>query len=354
MQEPLRRLSRCRLRKFPRSFNRIAVFLALRVTDKRNNPYFEVLILGMKRMLGWMIVLLLGNVCLLNAADPVDSACVKDLRKLLKDQQEWVKVHVAEYLLWTGNAVDEVYKVYKQEAQDFNDIYKYRIGIWRVLAQASRSKKERAGWIQKVVTVYKDKNAPDRLHAIETLSKLKYVVIKGSAVRELLQMTNADPLQIYSLWNAACGSEAVKKRVQAQLYTLLLQQIRERNAPAVQVIAYVLRSLGTPDVPVWDAVRKEMAVSNVDPRISAGVLTMLWVTAPVARSSMAQAVKGLLFSKKEEKAVLLQLLAGLALKGTATDRNWLLKQYPMISDSQQAGYNADIHAAAAFALLKMH
>ena len=122
----------------------------------------------------------------------------------------------------------------------------------------------------------------------------------------------------------------------------------------MQVIAYVLRSLGTPDVPVWDAVRKEMAVSNVDPRISAGVVTMLWVTAPVARSSMAQAVKGLLFSKKEEKAVLLQLLAGLALKGTATDRNWLLKQYPMISDSQQAGYNADIHAAAAFALLKMH
>ncbi|SDD84030.1 hypothetical protein [Niabella drilacis] len=284
------------------------------------------------------------------ARDPV---YIKDLRQLLQGQQEWIKVHVAEYLVWSGAAVNEVYRIFREEDRLYAAVPKYRIGIWRVLAQASRSKKERARWVRKIAAVYRDTTAPDRLHAIETLSKLRYPVLPEATVNKLLREEHTSPMQVYELWNATGFSAPGNNRAKDRLVTLLLQQLAENDHAAVPVIAYVLRFLHVLEASRWDQVRHAADLLPTDPAIHAALLTTLWIAAPAERSAEAEAAWSRLFRKRDEKEMWPYLLAGLALKGTKAGREWLLQQYPLLSNSRLAGYNADVHAAAAYALLKM-
>src|SRR5690606_18340609 len=81
---------------------------------------------------------------------------VEDLKRILHSESQWVKVHAAEFLLWENQAVDEVREVYLQEERLFGDVPKYRIGIWRVLAQAAVDPQDRKHWVDKIVAAYLD------------------------------------------------------------------------------------------------------------------------------------------------------------------------------------------------------
>lgn len=94
--------------------------------------------------------------------------CLAVLHEALAGGKEFVKVHAAESLLWTGHP-DQVRETFLNEPQD---VPKYRIGVWRVLAQATRNPEERREYENKILAVLLDPNAPDRLHAAETLGKL--------------------------------------------------------------------------------------------------------------------------------------------------------------------------------------
>ena len=87
--------------------------------------------------------------------------CLVELRDVLKNGKEFVKVHAAESLLWTGNP-EGVREVFLGEPQT---VPKYRIGVWRVLAQASLDKQERHVYDDKLMTVLLDHEDPERQHA---------------------------------------------------------------------------------------------------------------------------------------------------------------------------------------------
>ena len=104
---------------------------------------------------------------------PVDlqEEAVSVLRKVLHKQQQWVKVHAAEFLIWTGNERG-VKQAFLKELELFHQKPQYRIGIWRVLAQVSDGA-EAAQYHKQIVNAFLDTAGKDRIHAIETMAKLK-------------------------------------------------------------------------------------------------------------------------------------------------------------------------------------
>src|SRR4051812_27913634 len=104
--------------------------------------------------------------------DALEEKSWRELSETLRTQHEFIKVHAAEYLLWLGRS-EEVRKEFLAENEKHGDQPKYRIGIWRVLAQTETEPEKKKIWYDKIYKAFGDLNGPDRLHAAETLAKLK-------------------------------------------------------------------------------------------------------------------------------------------------------------------------------------
>jgi SSS family solute:Na+ symporter len=102
------------------------------------------------------------------------------LRETLDCEARWIKVHAAEFLL-ALDYPEGVGETFDQELASAGDEPEYRIGIWRVLARAAARERDRDAWIGKIRDVFVDPDAPDRLHAVETLAKLGYQASKDEA-----------------------------------------------------------------------------------------------------------------------------------------------------------------------------
>ena len=98
------------------------------------------------------------------------------LQRVLVQEQEWVKVHAAEFLLKLDHP-QGIRDTFLQQLQDHGQEFKYRIGIWRVLARAAADNQEAIRWTGRIRDVLADPAAPDRLHAMESLAKLRYKVL---------------------------------------------------------------------------------------------------------------------------------------------------------------------------------
>jgi len=147
---------------------------------------------GYKPVLRSLLLLLLASLIALSAysqsvaADPVAKVTpdlrdnsIRTLRDVLEREDRWVKVHAAEFLLELDYP-DRVEETFLRELDRNGEEPEYRIGIWRVLAKATYDPKAKARWISRIREVFLDPDAPDRLHAVETLAKLGVTVPAGT------------------------------------------------------------------------------------------------------------------------------------------------------------------------------
>lgn len=113
---------------------------------------------------------LLCYICPCRAASPELLASAEEvLVKSLKATGQWSSVHAAEYLISLGRS-DLVVESFR--AQESMKTPQYRIGVWRVLAQAESSELKRCEYVERIRRVLLEREAPDRLHALESLAKL--------------------------------------------------------------------------------------------------------------------------------------------------------------------------------------
>lgn len=105
--------------------------------------------------------------------DQLQQESIHELKTVLHNESKFVKVHAAEFLLWLNVDREEVKATFMKENEASGNEPRYRIGIWRVLAQAEDNEIEKKKWINKVLAVFADTTSPDRIHAAETLAKLK-------------------------------------------------------------------------------------------------------------------------------------------------------------------------------------
>ncbi|MDB6169563.1 MAG: hypothetical protein JWM88_2427 [Verrucomicrobia bacterium] len=154
------------------------------------------------------------------------------LRQVATHGESWKMIHAAEALvaLGEGPAVRALFTA--NEAADRSD---YRIGAWRVRARTAESPEERSRWIGKIEAVLLDPASPDRLDAIETLSKLN-CVISGPTLAASRQLAAglSESDGTFPLWALALANEPGALERLAGVLTSANSQARGRAAYALR------------------------------------------------------------------------------------------------------------------------
>jgi len=275
-----------------------------------------------------------------------DMIALVDLKTLLYSEKEWVKVHVAEFLIWEDCDVDEVRTEFMKEEQQFGHLPKYRIGIWRVLAQAATDEKERQYWVDKIFAAYNDVDGEDRLHAIETLAKLKVPVTHE--LRENLEGL----MRLYTLWNYTLVSEKAQEEVKRTLIgDLIGNRLDELD---MQVASYILRYMDPLSAQELTEIRSWMEDKDIKPSLRCNLLsTLLISSAEDQKVAEMDDVKRELISFRNNPGALNHIMMVLAVCGNEHDKVLINELFQTRRDNTVPGYNSDLHATAAYMVLKV-
>ncbi|WP_138475650.1 hypothetical protein [Dyadobacter bucti] len=285
----------------------------------------------------------------------LEQQSVAVLRDVLAEQAEWVKVHAAEYLIWAGHP-EGVKDVFLQEEKQSGTKSPYRIGIWRVLAQAATSDAEKKIWTDKIMAAFTDTLGTDRIHAAETLAKLR--IAPGPEEKVLTENTlnsPVKPLALYTKWSVAFISTDSLKMAPSRF----LEMIGEKpGEPADRIIpAYALRQLKGLSEKEWElltqAALSEPAASPARIYLLSAAFTNVPANLPpqAARQIHTEIVK---YKTSASKGEISEMAAALAEKGTKEDiallEPLLTKAEQLTSDTDRA----DVAAAAAHAILRIN
>jgi SSS family solute:Na+ symporter len=271
------------------------------------------------------------------------------LYDVLQNGYQWEKVHAAEFLLDLGYNQD-ICETFHSELASHGTVPEYRIGIWRTLYRASDSTgKER--WKDSIYGVFVNPDAPDRIHAAETLAKLKIDKHKKNddhIIKNTLTTTDLR-LWFYTQWwilpQAPNGMEELKKH----LFQIICSG--EYDHSIRSLAAYVIRedkSLSLNDEE-WLSL-KNIAISEpgntgVRPLLLVAALTKVPET--FSGSSLLKDIKNSLFKYKDSNSQdLYYFCSACADKGTISD----IKILTGLPDDEVN----DIRNAASYAVLKIN
>ena len=111
--------------------------------------------------------------------------CVNVMQATLRSEERWVKVHAAEFLVSLDYRTG-VRDVFASERKRHGGEPEYRIGILRVLAELDRHNSTAfTSHVDQIRDIFLNENAPDRIHAVESLAKLGYKFSESLADIEL-------------------------------------------------------------------------------------------------------------------------------------------------------------------------
>ncbi|NGM64968.1 hypothetical protein [Sphingobacterium sp. SGR-19] len=268
-----------------------------------------------------------------------------DLKSLLYSEKEWVKVHVAEFLLWENCYVDEVRTEFLKDEEQFGHVPKYRVGIWRVLVQATTDEKNKQYWIDKIIAAYHDKEGEDRLHAIETLAKLRVGVV------QVLPTGLESSFRLYSLWNYALGSAEKKQTVKHMLIRdLVSNKLTELE---MQVTSYILRYIGPLAENEYVQVKTWMQTKDLKTALRSNLLATLLIAYPENQPVNEQSeLKKELFAMSRDAEAIPHVTMALAQKSDDNDQQIVSDMYEAMRNIKSGNYNSDFHAMTAYMVLK--
>lgn len=279
---------------------------------------------------------------------------VSVLRGVLHNNSEWIKVHAAEYLLWSGHP-EAVKEVFLRENDNSGTQSPYRIGIWRVLAQAEINPDQRRVWIEKIKAAFLDTAGLDRIHAAETLAKLRISPMIGhEAATNVILRGEKSALSLYTRWSVCYTNQDSLRHASSGLITDIAGA--GTDVISKQILAYALRQMGELSPELWTQLS---VLALLEPEGSAArvyLLSAAYVTRPdghAADTYNALRLALLQYSVSASKGERAELAAALAEKGTPAERDIVENLFNGTQPIGKADDDADVQAAAAFALLKM-
>lgn len=294
-------------------------------------------------------------------SDELRSKAIETLDEVLANQELWVKVHAAEYKLWAGYP-DGVKDIYLREKELFDSLPQYRVGIWRVLAQASLDDAEI--YRDHIVKAFENREGNDRIHAAETAAKLGYSLAELSpeATAEVLA-GERNSLYVYTLWSTL-HSENPGRGVEALIELVLDPGLGE--LPKTQA-AFSLGNFGRMSDEQWE---KLAMVALEEPKESLSrvyLLSAAFVHAPdkfKQEDTFQQMRSSLLALKKSpNKGERMEMALALGKGGDKEDRdileellegkNPIVVEGDSMDESLADAVNADVKATAAYSLLAM-
>ncbi|MEO9050536.1 MAG: hypothetical protein ABI280_01995 [Ginsengibacter sp.] len=288
-------------------------------------------------------------------SDSLKKESIEVLRSVMNTQQEWVKVHAAEYLLWSGHP-EGVQKTYLEEEKKWDTVSRYRIGIWRVLYQAAARSSEKEMWLHKIMDAFLDTAGADRIHAAETLAKLHVSPLKENpAVTEAALKSPVSSLALYTRWSVSFTSIDSSMRIRKSFLDIAIspkEEVASRN-----LAAYVLRNSGELPLAEWRVLAASAlsAASASDIRMS--LLNAAVITAPqkTASTDLYREVYRAFLQYKDNpaKSVRIDIAAGLGERGQKENLPILIAFLRNKNPTGVDADDADVRATAAYAILKM-
>lgn len=288
-------------------------------------------------------------------SDSLKDQCIQKLREVMNTQSKFVKVHAAEYLLWSGHS-EGVRETFMKEEQLFDTARPYRIGIWRVLAQADSNAKEKAIWVGKIMDVFADIHATDRVNAAETLAKLgisplaQYPDITRKAIE-----SQGTSLSLYSLWAASVSGKDSLNECRNKALEII--QSNQSDTLRTTLAAYILRHIGGLNAEEWTMLVTRAFSEPVNSSPKAYLLSAAFMLTPkdsIQSEMYDQIKKELLMGRNSSRAgSRTEMAFALAEKGDGNDLPVLISMLnnknPLPADAD----NADVSAAAAYAILEI-
>lgn len=266
---------------------------------------------------------------------------VRTLRDVLGSEQRWVKVHAAEFLLELDYP-EGVEDAFLKELETNGKESEYRIGIWRVLAKASYDPNEKRSWVSKIRDVFINPEAPDRLHASETLAKLGYKIPEGpehQAERKTFERAAAgeDGMAVFARWILVANDHEHDE-------TPLRELLASDDARIRGLAAYALRHLSAISPTTLQALTSAAEAEPQDSTWRVHLVCAAAVHCPAESRSqwMNELRRYTAASETSERYQACQTLAQLA---TGDDLSLLIER---MNDEE-----ADARSAAAYALLRL-
>lgn len=308
----------------------------------------------------WAAIIVLFSAC--NAvqksnqmsADEWKQEAIDTLGRVLYEQQEWVKVHAAEFLIWSGHP-GSVKEVYEKEREQFEANSPYRIGIWRVLAQVS-GEVEKKQLQENIRNAFLDTSGKDRIHAVETMAKLKLSPLpEHPQVTEAALNSGIKSLEVYTRW-AIAHTHADSMKTAKEYF---LQRLSDDNEDDLtrRIAAYVLRNSGELSAAAWGRLVEKLQSLPAANSLRLTIANTVLVTAPTSEKTSAtyKSAREIFDTYRDaaDKGARIEMAATLAAVGTTDDlellQQWMRNEKPTgkVSD------DADVQASAAYAILKI-
>ena len=298
------------------------------------------------RLIGnlWAILIVIVVVSRAVADDPasVDKThsdhALDVIRNVLTHEQSWPKVHAAEYLIWLHRP-EGIQKIFTEELNAHGNEPQYRIGVWRVLGQSAGNDAERAKWFGKIRDVLVAPQPPDRQHAAETLTKLRFRLCADDAktVKAIADRSQKEPIVSY----LTCLLVLAK---QQDAETRLVGLLQSPDAQIRLTAAYAMRFL--PSVSA-DTLKKLQKAEESEPHDSPARVNVVSALAihsypNVDRAWIAELIDCLKHGNEEDK---IDAGQALALVGDSSD----IPQLTPLLDSS----NRDVGSTVAYAILRI-
>lgn len=287
-------------------------------------------------------------------ADVVDKAYEYLLRQT-EDSSFWNKVHALEFLCQVGYK-SQAETILKRDLEAVSSVPQERIGYFRCLSNAVSNEDERAFYIGKILEVYRSLDSPDKIHAAESLAKLK-VALKDYPVVVIPNDTVGNALlQAYVKWGFVYNSVS-----DSLDYTLLFSALDSENEIDRKIMAYGLSYMGTFDAVHWKKIVSSALAEPLDSPCTVFLLHGAAATCPdkITFKDKIRQIKLRLYNLVVSNDKTNQYEAYVALGKIGNQEDW-----SFIKDSFEKGYESnglitaegwrDIQSAQAYAILKMN
>lgn len=284
-----------------------------------------------------------------HTSNSMEKKKIDELKNILNTQEKWVKVHAAEFLIWEDLEIDLVKKSFLYEEKLFDTVAQYRIGIWRVLNQASKSTAEREIYLKKITAAFQA--GPDSLHALETLAKLKQPISleEPQFANQILQAQEITSFEIYGLWNLYHDPKIDKAKITDRLIALLNDP--KQSDLNKTIVSYVFRYLE-----ISKNVQKKLIQIDLD-ALSKPVQLQLLASILInfgLDEQQYDVYKQKLLALKQVPNYVTAVILALSAKDMPENGAEIEQLATILSDTTASIYNPDNHATANYAWLQFH
>ena len=288
-------------------------------------------------------------------SDELKKEAVEALRTNLKTQSEWVKVHAAEFLLWSGYP-EGVREIYLEEEKLWGNKSPYRIGIWRILSQVAKNTEEKKFWTDKVMQAFLDTNGADRIHAAETLAKLHISPL--TQYPEITTETLNSPvksLSLYTQWSVAYSSQDSLLNSCKTFFDIATST--NLDATSRVISAYVTRRSCDLTFEKWEILARSALSEPEGSEVRISLLNAAIATVPkdTGAIDLFKQVYGAFLEYKNvaKKGIRTEIAYGLSERGNLGDLPILISFLKNENPLGQESDDADVRSSAAYAILKM-